>query len=74
MTWRAISARPSDRALQTAADFIQTQNSQSWMGSMLAGQAVAAKFQELQSNVEVQLKLVTAETLLDVAVRVQEAG
>ena len=71
MTWFAISARPHERALQTASDFLQEQSSQGWMRRMLLGESAAAEFKKLQSKVVEELGLVQAETLLDVAGGVQ---
>ena len=70
----ADSVRGLERALQTALDFLQKQTSQSYAHRVLMGDSLAAKFKELQSDVENQLQLLQAETLQDVAGGVQELG
>lgn len=68
----ATQIKGLESALLTAAEFLQSQSSQGWMQRLILGELSSERFKELQSAIVEELRLVQAETLLDVAGGVED--
>jgi hypothetical protein len=68
----ATQIKGLESALLTAAEFLQSQSSQGWMQRLILGESSSERFRELQSAIVEELRLVQAETLLDVAGGVED--
>lgn len=64
---KAVTLGSLEDALKEAAEFLEEQSTQGWLRRMLLGESSADKFQDLQAKIMEELRMVQAETILDVA-------
>lgn len=68
----ATQIKGLESALRDAGAFLEAQSSQGWLQRLILGESSSEKFKEHQSAIVEELRLVQAETLLDVAGGVED--